>query len=200
MHFANMGAPSQLAWPWSLPLGRFSLGMDDLSVIFLLPILLISALGSIYGLEYWKQSRHPGDGRKLRFCWGLLAAAMMLVVLARDGVLFLIAWEIMALAGFFLITTEDKKSDVRWAGWVYLVAAHCGTMCLFATFGFLHFASGSFELWPKAAADFPHGLRRSCSSRDSLASDSRPGSCRFTCGCPAHTPMHQAMFRRSCRG
>lgn len=155
VHFTNIQVPSQLAWAWSLPFGRFSVGVDDLSAIFLIPILLISALGSIYGLEYWKQSHHPSNGKKLRFCWGLMTAGMMLVVLARDGVLLLIAWEIMALAGFFLVTTEDKKPDVRWAGWVYLVATHCGTLCLFATFGFLRFASGSFELWPKATANLP---------------------------------------------
>jgi hydrogenase-4 component B len=155
VHFTSIQAPAQLAWAWSLPVGRFSVGVDDLSALFLIPILLISALGSVYGLEYWKQSNHPGDGRKLRFCWGLLTAGMMLVVLARDGVLLLIAWEIMTLAGFFLIATEDRKPQVRSAGWVYLVAAHCGALCLFAMFGLLRIASGSFELWPTAAANVP---------------------------------------------
>ena len=126
LYFTEAQAASQFARAWSLPLGRFSVAVDDLTAIFLLPILFISALGSIYGLEYWKQSRHPGNGRMLRFYWGLLTAAMMLVVLARDGVLFLIAWEIMSLAGFFLVATEDKKPEVRRAAWVYLVAMHVG--------------------------------------------------------------------------
>ena len=154
LQFKN-GGMSQLTFAWSLPIGSFSIGMDDLGVIFLLPILLISALGSIYGLGYWRQSRHPGNGQRLRFCWGIMTAAMMLVVLARDGVLFLMAWEIMGLAAFFLFDTEDKKPEVRRAAWIYLIAAHFGTACLFATFGFLRLASGSFDLWPQAAPDLP---------------------------------------------
>jgi formate hydrogenlyase subunit 3/multisubunit Na+/H+ antiporter MnhD subunit len=34
-----------------------------------------------------------------------MTAAMMGVVLSRDGIVFLFAWELMALAGFFLIAT-----------------------------------------------------------------------------------------------
>jgi hydrogenase-4 component B len=132
--------------------------MDDLTSIFLIPILLISSLGSIYGLEYWSQRRHPRNAGQLQFYWGWLAAGMMMVVLARDGVLFLIAWEIMALAAFFLIATEDAKPQTRSAAWVYLVAAHCGTLCLLAMFGLLRLAGGSLDLWPSAAADLPHWL------------------------------------------
>ena len=33
---------------------------------------LISLLGNVYGLSYWKQADHPGNGRKLRLFYGLL--------------------------------------------------------------------------------------------------------------------------------
>lgn len=151
-HFLGAEASPQMSWAWSLPIGRLSVGLDALSAVFLAPMLLISALGSIYGLEYWPQSEHPSNGRKLRLCWGLLTGAMMLVVLARDGVVLLMGWEIMALAAFFLVCTEDRKPEVRQAGWIYLVAAHVGTLFLFALFGLLHAANGSFELWPAAPA------------------------------------------------
>jgi len=49
--------------------------------------------------SYWNQREHAGNGRQLRLCWGLLAAAMAMVVLARDGVLFLMAWEVMGPRG-----------------------------------------------------------------------------------------------------
>src|SRR5436190_16290384 len=83
---------------WALPIGHFAVGIDDISLIFLIPILLVTALGSIYGLSYWPQRRHPGNGRKLRLCWGLMTAEMALLIVARDGILFLMAWEVMALA------------------------------------------------------------------------------------------------------
>jgi len=158
MHYSEGAGSSVSRIHWPLAIGTFSVGMDGLSALFLIPMLLISALGSIYGLEYWKQSRHPGNGRKLRLCWGLLTAAMMLVVIARDAVLFLMAWEIMALAAFFLVNTEDRKREVRRAAWIYLVATHFGTLCLLAMFGLLRYASGSFALWPTAGSGLPAWL------------------------------------------
>jgi hydrogenase-4 component B len=133
---------------WGLPLGQFDVGLDGISPIFLIPMFVVSALGSIYGLGYWTPPRHLRNSTRLSLCWGLMTASMVMVVLARDGVLLVISWEIMALAGFFLVTTEDQKSEVREAGWVYLVAAHVGALCLFGFFALLRFETGSFELWP----------------------------------------------------
>jgi hydrogenase-4 component B len=147
-HYRHPEASSPIALRWGLPLGRLAIGLDDLNVIFLIPILLIPALGSVYGLSYWSQREHASNGRKLRFCWGLMTAGMALVVLSRDGVLFLVAWEVMALAAFFLVATEDDKAEVREAGWVYLVPTHVGTLCLFGFFALLWQVSGSFDLWP----------------------------------------------------
>jgi hydrogenase-4 component B len=135
--------------PWSIPGGEFAtVAVDGLSAIFLLPIFLISFLGSIFGLAYWKQSEHPQNGRKLRLFYGTLTAGMALLVVARHGILFLFGWEIMALSAFFLVTTEADKEEARNAGWIYLVAAHITTLCLFALFALLRSASGSFALVP----------------------------------------------------
>src|ERR1051326_6009578 len=89
--------------------GRLSLRIDALSAVFLLPIFLLPALGSLYRLGYWKQSEHQQNGRKLRFFYGLLAATMAIVVMAHDAVIFLFAWEAMALSAFFLVSTEDHE-------------------------------------------------------------------------------------------
>lgn len=67
---------------------------------------------------------------------------MALVMSARDAVLFLLAWEIMSLAPFFLIDFNDGDSKVRDASWVYLVAAHLGAVALIAFFGLLWQSSG----------------------------------------------------------
>jgi hydrogenase-4 component B len=149
-------APCALSFPWHLPWGRFSVELDALSGVFLIPVFTIPALGSVYGLDYWRQSEHPDNGRGLSLFYGLLAGAMVMVVIARDFVLLLIFWEIMALAAFFLTTTENEKSEVRRAGWIYLVATHAGTVCLLALFALLRHLSGSFAL---AAID-PHLLTR----------------------------------------
>ena len=68
------------------------------------------------------------NGRKLRLFYGTLTAGMALLVIARNSILFLFGWEIMALSAFFLVTTEDDKQEVREAGWIYLVATHMATL------------------------------------------------------------------------
>jgi hydrogenase-4 component B len=135
--------------PWSLiPGAAFDVAVDGLSAVFLVPIFLIFLVGSIYGLEYWPQTEHADNGRTLRLFYGLAAAGMALVVIARNSILFLFGWEIMALSAFFLVSTEDQQPEVRQAAWIYLVAAHTGTLALFGLFALLHGATGSFALVP----------------------------------------------------
>lgn len=141
---AHWGATMGVARDWFLPLGRFSVELDAVGGFFLVPVFLIPALGSIYGLGYWTRP----SGRKLRAYYGTMTAAMAMVVLARDSVLFLIAWEAMALSAFFLVTTEDEEPQVQQASWIYLIAAHVGTLALFALFGLLWKLTGSSDLGP----------------------------------------------------
>jgi hydrogenase-4 component B len=134
--------------PWPVPGGAIVIAIDGLSALFLFPILLLPALGSIYGLAYWRQAEHPDSGRKLRLFYGLLAAGLALLLVARSGVLFLVGWETMALAAFFLVGTEDHEPAVREASYVYLLATRFGTLALFALFAVLHAATGSLDFAP----------------------------------------------------
>jgi hydrogenase-4 component B len=156
--FWATGDSQPIVRPWLIPGGEFSVALDGLSAIFLLPIFLISLLGNVYGLGYWRQTEHPQNGRKLRLFYGTLTAGMALLVIARNGILFLFGWEIMALSAFFLVSTEDHEKEVREAGWLYLVAAHTATLCLFALFALLRAASGSFALVPLNQDSLTPGL------------------------------------------
>ncbi len=151
--FWATGQSQPIVREWCLPRQwgvQFSVNLDGLSAFFLVPVFLISLLGNVYGLDYWKQTDHPDNGRKLRLFYGTLTAGMALLVIARNGVLFLFGWEIMALSAFFLVTTEDQDREVRETGWVYLVAAHASALLLFALFALLRTVSGSFALEPLA--------------------------------------------------
>ena len=150
--FLGCGVSAELASP--LPGGPILLAADPLSALFLVPVFLVPALGSVYGLGYWPETEHRRDARKLRFFLGLLAASMAAVLLARSGVAFLVAWEVMALAAFFAATTEDRQPAVREAGWIYLVATHAGTLGLFGMTALLRAATGSFA-WAAPAGGLP---------------------------------------------
>jgi hydrogenase-4 component B len=85
----------------------------------------------------------------------LLILALALMLAARDAVLFLLAWELMSLSPFFLIDLYDHDAQVREASWIYLVAAHLGTLCLIAMFGLLWAQTGSTAFDAFALAVYP---------------------------------------------
>lgn len=142
---ALLGRPGSADWGWSVPGGEIALRVDPLAAMFLLQIFVIAPLGSVYGLAYWSEREHPTNARKLAVFYGLTTAGMALLVVARNAILFLVAWEVMALSAFLLISTEDELPDVRQSGLVYLVATRFGTLCLFAFFALLRSVNGSYD-------------------------------------------------------
>ncbi|MDD5630359.1 MAG: proton-conducting transporter membrane subunit, partial [Elusimicrobia bacterium] len=147
------GTPLAVRLPWSLPYGAFSLSIDALSAFFLLLIFGVSALCAVYAGEYLR----PYRGRKplgpVWFFYNALVACMALVAAADNGLLFLAAWEGMALASFFLVAFEHERQEVREAGWSYLVASHLGTAFVLVLFLALGRQAGSLDFDRFAAAD-----------------------------------------------
>ena len=130
---------------WNVPYGSFVVELGPLSAWFALPILGISGLAAIYGAGYMA---HYAGSKRLGppwFFYNLLVVGMLMVVIARNGVLFLVSWEVMSLASYFLVTFEHEKQSVREAGRVYLIATHLGTACLFALFVLLGRAAGTLD-------------------------------------------------------
>lgn len=146
--FVGASAIEIIRFPTPIPGADFHLAADALSAFFLLPISLVTMLGSIYGLEYWKSREHPGKGQSLGIFYGLLTSSLAVLVLARNSVTFLVGWEGMAVSAFFLVGTQHKQSDVREAAWLYLATSHAATLSLFAMFALLYGVTGSYELAP----------------------------------------------------
>ena len=123
-----------LAAAWPLPGGSFLVELDGLAALFLLPALLI--LGSRWRLRarLLFPGRHGAAAGRLRLFYGILGASILLLPVSRNGILFLMAWEVMAIGSFLLILTEQKEEEARRAAYVYLAATHTGTLALFAMF------------------------------------------------------------------
>lgn len=149
--FFDPSSVSTMSAAWNLPGSAWKVELDALSAFFLVPVFLVGGAGSVYGLGYWKQARHPRTGPRLRFFWGTLVAGMTMLVLARNGILFLFGWEFMALSAFFLVGTEDGDPEVRDASWLYLAAAHVATLCLFVMFAIFSRITGSLDMRVLAA-------------------------------------------------
>ncbi len=125
--------------------GRLGLRLDAMSAVFLLPISFIGALGAIYGLRYFPQATLGVQATRLQLFYGLAIGGMALLVAASNAIVFLVGWEVMALANFFLVLTEHDKREVQSAAFLYLAATHVGTLALFAVFALLRQAAGSFD-------------------------------------------------------
>ena len=108
-------------------------------------MLVLSALAAVYGGNYLFAYRRRKSLAGSWFFFNLFVPGMVMVVIARTALLFLLSWEVMSIAAYFLVTFEHEKAEVRQAGWVYLVATHLGVAFLFATFVLLGRNAGSLE-------------------------------------------------------
>jgi formate hydrogenlyase subunit 3/multisubunit Na+/H+ antiporter MnhD subunit len=67
--------------------------------------------------------------------YSLFLAGMFMVVLADDALFFLISWEVMAAASYFLVMFEDERAENRKAAFIYLLIAHVGAIAILLSFG-----------------------------------------------------------------
>lgn len=139
-------------WEWrsgfALAGEAIHLRLDAVSALFLVLLSVVGGSGAVYANEYWSEQHYPGSAPRGRVWWSAFLLSMGLVLTVSNGLHFLIAWELFALFGFFLITLDRKQPEARAAGWLYLAASHAGTVCLFAFFSLLAARSGSWELGP----------------------------------------------------
>jgi formate hydrogenlyase subunit 3/multisubunit Na+/H+ antiporter MnhD subunit len=153
------GEHSALRGAWSLPLGEPHVALDALSAFFLLCVFVVSGLASLYASGYlvsYLGKRRLGAA--LAF-FNLLIASMAGLVIARDGILFLVTWEVMSFASFFLVLFENEREDVRRAAMTYLIASQFGVVFLFVLFTLLGQSAGTFDFDRFAATG---GLADAC--------------------------------------
>lgn len=135
------GAPSSVVLPLGLPWLGAQFRVDALSGFFLAVVNLGAAAASLYALGFGRHEHAPG--RVLPF-YPVFLAAMNLVVLADDAYTFLLSWEFMSLASWALVMAHHREADNARAGYIYLVMASFGTLCLLLGFGLLAGAQGDY--------------------------------------------------------
>lgn len=138
----HLGAPTDArVLLLGLPGLPFHLRLDALSAFFLL-LLGSAATGvSLFGADYFRQLDDT-DLPRLNLAYQLFLASMALVILADDAYLFMVAWESMALASFFLVTLDHRIPEIRRAGYLYLLVAHVGAIAILLAFGVMQGGQG----------------------------------------------------------
>jgi len=134
---------STVVLPIGLPDLPFHLRLDALSAFFMV-LLGGAAFGvTVYASGYFR-SMAAGPLALLAMWYHLFLAGMVTVLLADDAYAFMVAWEVMALSSYFLVTTDHKIPDIRRAGFLYLLIAHVGAVSLLLTFGVLQGGQGDY--------------------------------------------------------
>jgi hydrogenase-4 component B len=133
----------------SIPSGTFFLPytfrLDPLSCYFSLALAVVGLAVSIYSFGYLKGFDSKRPLGVFCFFYSLLLISMTAVFTAANAVLFLIAWEVMALAAYFLVSFEHEKDETRRAGILFFIMSHAGTGALLLAFLLLGTWAGSFD-------------------------------------------------------
>lgn len=142
--FLARGETAQLLiLPFGLPDLPFHVRLDALSGFFLLLLGLAGAGISTFAAGYFR----AGEGTApalLGLQYHVFLTSMAIVMLADDAYLFMVAWETMALSSYFLVTSQHRIPEIRRAGFLYLLMAHVGAICILLSFGVLQGGSWHF--------------------------------------------------------
>jgi hydrogenase-4 component B len=138
-----LSLPASMVLPIGMPDLPFHLRLDALSSFFML-LLGGAAFGvTVYATGYFR-SMAAGPLALLAMWYHLFLAGMVTVMLADDAYAFMVAWEVMALSSYFLVTTDHKIPEIRRAGFLYLLIAHVGAVSLLLCFGVLQGGHGAY--------------------------------------------------------
>jgi len=141
---ALWGTPQAAVLPIGLPGLPFHFRLDGLSAFFLVVLGATAAGVSLFSAGYFRQSEGTAPGL-LCLQYHVFLAAMALVVLADDAYAFMVMWETMALASFFLVISNHRIAEIRRAGYLYLLIAHIGALGILLCFGVLQANTGDYS-------------------------------------------------------
>ena len=146
--YGVLGGTGILRVTWLVPLGGLELALDPLGGLFLALIGFAAVPASMYAIGY------PDDGGRGRWAYVVFVISMCLVPVAANVMTFIIAWELMSLASYFLVLHHRESKDSIEAGWIYAVMTHAGLACLLAGMLLLGAEAGSlrFADWRSTAS------------------------------------------------
>jgi hydrogenase-4 component B len=142
---AGAGGSQAELFPSSIPYIRFSITVDPLGAYFVLIVSLLGVALSLYSLGYARGFFGRKNVGVLGAFFNALLMATTLTFVADNIWLFLIAWEIMALTAYCLVSFEHERPKTRDAGVLYFVMSHIDAGCIILGFLLLFQASGDYS-------------------------------------------------------
>ena len=140
------GSSLELTWAWPLPIGAITFRVDALGAFFLSWSLPMTLIGTVYAVgylrPYFSRGRHGGPHYALL---NLVAASFVIIYATQNALVFLLGWEIAAVAAWLLVIWDYHNQKIRFAGFNYLVSTHVGLFVLVAAFMLLHNKTDSMD-------------------------------------------------------
>jgi hydrogenase-4 component B len=134
---ALVGGPVEWSVRSAVPLFAYSFTLDALSAFFNLALSVLVAAVSIYSLGYLTSMEKNRNLGLFSFFLNTLFLSLTIVFTASNVFLFLIAWEVMALTAYALVTYDHQSEECRRAGLLYVIMAHVDAGCLLLGFALL---------------------------------------------------------------
>jgi hydrogenase-4 component B len=117
--------------------GSVEFTVDGLSAFFILIVNFTALTGLLYSNGYLKEyrvSKSPAQFSLHYFSYTWLHLTMLGVLMIRNGIPFLIVWELMAVSSFMLILFEAEKRTTLKTAVNYLIQMHIGLVLLIIAF------------------------------------------------------------------
>jgi hydrogenase-4 component B len=147
--------PASMTLSLGLPWIGAHFRVDALAAFFLIVVNLGGAIASLYALGY---GQHESSPLRVLPYYPVFLGAMNLVVLADDAFVFLLSWEFMSLVSWGMVVAHHQiPANVR-AGYIYLVMASFGTLCLLLAFGVLAGTAGEYSFAAMRATPLTQSL------------------------------------------
>jgi len=144
--------------PFGLPWLPWQVRLDALSAFFLGLIGVVSLAVGLYAPAYVRALEQGRDSQVVLGGFsGLFLTGMLLVVLADDAFLFMVAWELMSLSSYFRVAFQHEHAANRRAAFLYLLMAHIAGLSILLGFGVLASFGGGFGFDAMRAAPLSFG-------------------------------------------
>jgi hydrogenase-4 component B len=138
-------APRRASVAWSFPVDRIAVHLDSLGAFFLAWSLPMTLLGTVYATGYlrpWFRTRNAGVQYALL---NVTSLSFILIYTVESAFVFLLGWEIAAVAAWLAVVWEYRNPKIRFAGFNYLVSTHIGLFFLLAAFMVMYSQTGSMD-------------------------------------------------------
>lgn len=123
--------------------GAFTLRATPLAAVFVALLGLVALAIGCYGPRY-----HQANGGTAAYlaAYNLALVASLLLLVAGNVTVFLVAWESMALFSYLVVLRHQRRPDVPAGGFWFLALSEVGFALIVAAFALLAVRTGSMDL------------------------------------------------------